>query len=232
METEAIQAYESKGIKLLDSAKDIVIINQSTREYAVEFTAGARRAIKAIEDEFRPDIDKAHTLHKDLLARLKKLTSPFKEAKAIVDAEISRDYMEQEQMRREKERQARVKADAERKRQEDALTKQAEEAIKEGDVETAEALVDSKVITAPIVPVAKVEQTIRTTAGQATVRKDIKVELVNKKAVIEAVANGAFPSTFLTVDMGVVKRYAKTAGLTFMQGFHITETAIVSGRAK
>ena len=230
METEAIQTYERNGAELLDHANGIIIINQSTREYAVEFTAGARRVIKNIEAEFRPDIDKAHALHKDLLARLKKLTIPFKAAQRIVDSEIQRDYLEQEKIRREKERKVQEKVDAERKVQEAALAKQAEEAIKDGDMETAEALLDSEVVTAPIVPVMEVEQTTRTVAGSATVRKDIKVELVDKRVVIKAVANGELPDTLLTIDMGVAKRYAKVEGLKLLRGFRITETAVVSGR--
>lgn len=230
METKAIQKYEVQGVELLEHAKSIIIVDDTTRELAVEFTSNARKAVRAIEEEFRPDIDTAHQLHRDLLARLKKLILPFTEARVTVDKEIGRDYMERERVQREEERKAQVKADAERKRQEDALAKQAEEAIKEGDMEEAEALLDSEVITAPIVPVAKVEQTAKSDAGSTTVRKDIKVELVAKDLVIAAVHSDILPMTFLNVDMGVVKRFAKASGLTDMPGFRITEIAIVAGR--
>ena len=230
METKAIQKYEEQGTDLLTHAESICIVDSITRELAVEFTNNARKAIKAIEVEFRPDIEKAHALHKDLLARLHKLTDPFKKARHVVDGEISRDYMEQERIRRELEREAQLEADAERKRQEEVLAKQAEEAIKEGDMETAEVLLDSEVVTAPIVPVMEVDKTVRSEAGSATMRKDVKVELVDKGVVITAVFDGKLPDTLLTVDFGVAKRYAKAGGLKSMPGFRITETATVSGR--
>lgn len=232
METKVIQKYEAQGVELLEHAKSICIVDDTTRELAAEFTTKARGAIKAIEEEFRPDIDKAHTLHKDLLARLKKLTLPFKEAKSIVDGEISRDYLEQERIQREVQRKADLEAEAERKRQEEARTKEINEAIDVDDMELAEALVDSEVVTTPIIPVAQVDKTTKSEAGSATVRKDIKVEVTNKRMVIRAVLDGLLPDTFITFDLGVAKRYAKASGLKSMPGFRITETAIVSGRVR
>ena len=230
METKVIQKYEAQGSELLIHAESIVIVDDTTRELAVEFTSNARKAIKAIEAEFRPDIDKAHQLHRDLLARLKMLSDPFKRAKTIVDAKISLDYLEQEKIRREAERKAELEAAAERKRQEEARAKEINEAIEVDDMELAEALVESEVVTAPIVPVAKMEQTTRTAAGSTTVKKDIKVELLSTADVIEAVFKGKLPDIVLSVDMGSAKRYFKAGGIMTAPGFRITETAVVSGR--
>jgi hypothetical protein len=58
------------------------------------------------------------------------------------------------------------------------------------------------------------------------------VELVDKQAVITAVGDGKLPDTILDVNLGVAKRYAKASGLTQMQGFRISETAVVSGRTR
>lgn len=230
METKVIQKYEAQGVELLEHAESICIVDDTTRELAVEFTSNARKAIKVIEEEFRPDIDKAHTLHKDLLARMKKLIYPFYTARGIVDEEISRDFLEQEKIRREEERKAQIKADAERKRQEEAQQEEAENLIESGELFAAEAVLDSEVVTAPTIPVAQVDKTVKSEAGSATVRKDIKVELVNKRDVIVAILDDKLPLTFLTVDMGIVKRYAKTTGNCILPGFRITEVAIVAGR--
>ncbi len=230
METKVIQKFEAQGVELLEHAKSIMIVDDTTRELAVEFTSNTRKAIKAIEEEFRPDVDKAHTLHKDLLSRLRTLKLPFEEARSIVDGEISRDYLEQEKVKREEERQAQIEADAERKRQEEAQQEEAEELIADGNMEEAEAVLDSEVVTAPVVPVAQVDKTVKSGAGSATVRKDIKVEVVKKFQVICAVRNGDLPETLLDVNIGAAKRYAKASGLTAMPGFRITDTAIVSGR--
>ncbi len=230
METKAIQKYEAQGVELLEHAKSIMIVDDTTRELAVEFTSNARKAIKGIEGEFRPDIDKAHTLHKDLLARLLKLILPFQAAQAIVDKEIARDYLEQKKVRDMAETAACLKAATERIVQEAEIEEEVGALIGSGDMAEAEALLDSEVVTAPIVPVAQVDKTVKSGAGSATVRKDIKVELVSKADVIIAVSEHTLPDTLLDVNMGVAKRYAKTSGLSIMPGFNITETAIVSGR--
>jgi len=232
METKAIQQYEAQGVELLEHAESICIVDSTTRELAVEFTNNARKAVKTIEAEFRPDIDKAHQLHKGLLDRLKKLIAPFKRAQGVVDQEISRDWREQEIIRKEAERVALVKVEAERKAQEDALSKEAEKFIDDGDMERAEVLLDAEVVVNPIVPVPQTQKTVKSEAGSATVRKDIKVEVVDKGAVILAVSNSDLPDTLLIVDTGAAKRYAKASGLTSMPGFRITETAIVSGRVR
>ena len=231
METKAIQVYEAQGDELLTHAEGIVIVDDTTRELAVEFVSNTRKAVKAIEAELGPDISAANKLHKDLLARLKKLLSPFKTAQQIVDKEIGRDYLVQENERREKERVAQEKADKEREAQEAQLAKEAEEFIAEGDLDAAEELLGCDVVVNPEVPVEEVKQTVKTGAGSATVRKDIKVELVDKRAALAAVVNGDLPESLVDVNMGAAKRYAKAAELAVMPGFRITETTVVSGRA-
>ncbi len=234
METKAIQAYQERANGVVVHAGSICIVGDTTRELAVEFTANVRKAIKAIEKEFRPDIDTAHQLHKDLLARLNKLTAPFKEARHIVDKEIGRDYLEQAKIQREKERVAQAKVDEEKRRQEVQLAKEAEECIADGDMEGAEALLDSEVVVNPDVPVADVQQTVRTVSGSSTVRKDIKVEVVCVNTVLAAILDKKLPSAFVSIDLGVAKRYAKANELTDlgMCGFRITETVVVAGRTQ
>ncbi len=232
MQTEAIAAYEAEGNSIIDYAKSIMIVDETTRELATEFTTKARQAIKAIRAEFGPDITHAHQLHKDLLARQKKLIAPFEGAKCIVDAEIGRDFMEREKARRDAEWKAQAKVDTERRVQEAALAAEAEKLIGEGRLEDAEELVDVEVAVAPVLPTPEVRKTIQSDAGSATVRKDIVVEVADKMAVIEAVVKRELPVTLLTVDLGSAKRYAKASRLTKMPGFRITERAVVSGRAR
>lgn len=235
METETLQKWEEQGLSLIEAARSITINEQGTRKEAAEFTMNARRTIKLIEDEFKPDIKVAHDLHKSLLLRMNTLAQRFKVGKAIVDKEISRYYLEQERIRKENERVAREKADAERKAAEEAREKEFDEACKTKDYEKASDIIDEDIIAAEILeetiaPSPPVEKTTRTAAGTATVRKDIKIELVNKNDVVIAVFEGLLPDGLLTVDMSYAKKYAKLNKLSTMPGFNITEIGVVSGR--
>ncbi len=231
MESKAIQKYEQRGTELIEQAKSIMIVDDTTRELATEFSSNTRLAIKAIEAEFRPDIDRAHQLHKDLLARMKKLCEPFKQAQSIVDDEIKLDYLERERTRREEERQVMIQAEAERKKQEEEQRQEAEQLIADGELEEAEAVLDAEVVTAPIIPVEKVDKTLKSNAGSITARTDIQVELIDKRVVLIEVFEGRLPDTLVDVNMGAAKRYAKASGMD-MPGFRITETAVISGRVR
>jgi len=232
MESKAIQKYEHQGVELIEQAESIMIVDDVTRELATEFSSNTRAAVKAIEAEFRPDIDTAHQLHKDLLARMKKLCEPFKQARLIVDGEIKRDYLERERVQREEARAAAIKAEAERIRQEDEQGRIAEKLIEDGELEEAEAVLDAEVVTAPIIPVAKVDKTSKSNAGSITARTDILVEVVDKMVVLTSVFDGKLPDTLVDVNVGAAKRYAKASGLKEMPGFRITETAVISGRGR
>lgn len=235
MSLTALQGYETQGSSIITHAEHIMIVDDTTRELAAEFTTKARQAIKAIKAEFGSDIASAHKLHKDLLARQKKLIAPFEAARVIVDREISRDYLEREGARQEEERKVWERAIAVKAAQDDALAAEAQKLIEDERFEDAEALVDTEIVVAPILPVADVQKTMTSTTGSATVRKDIKVEVVDKVAVIEAVVKRVLPFGLISVDMAAAKKYAKCSGLDDipeMPGFRVTETAIVSGRVR
>jgi len=232
MNSNVIQKFEQRGTTLITKADAITITDDDSRAFATEFSVGVRRAIRDIEGEFKPDIDQAHKLHKSLLARLNSLCAPFKDAKVIVDGEIKRDYLERARIQQEEERRAEVAAAAERKRQEDEQRAEAEEAIEEGDLETAEAILDSDVVVAPAIPVAQVNRTTHTISGAALVKSSIKVEIISPIAVIKQVAQGKLPLPLIKFDLGALKRYVKANGLedTTIPGVRITKDAIVSGR--
>lgn len=232
MQSEAIQRYETQSSAIIEEARAIVIVDDTTRELASEFSSRARAAIKAIDEEFKPDIAQAHALHKSLLDRVKALKAPFEKAQQIVDGLIRQDYLDREAERRRKEREAQELADAERKRQEDELAAETAEALESGDVEKAQELAETRVAVAPAIPIAPVTKSVASAFGTTTVKKDIKVEVVDKKAIIKAVADGDLPDTLLTVDLGMAKRYAKAANRETMPGFSITEDAVISGRVR
>jgi len=214
----------------LTQAKSIMIVDDMSRELASEFSTSVRKAIKVIEEEFKPDIEKAHQLHKGLLDRMKKLCAPFRAAQIIVDDEIRRDWREREEERREEERREAAMVAAERKRQEAALAQASTAALEKGDLEEARALADSQIAIAAPIPAPTLSHTVKSAAGSTTVRKDIEVVVVDKGRLIAAVASGLLPDLLLVADVGAAKRYVKANGLTGLPGCEVRATAIVSGR--
>lgn len=232
MNEQAVAVYEKRGQGFLEQARDLMIVDDVTRGIASEATTELRKVIKAIEAEFRPDVEKAHELHKNLLDRMKRLQEPFRQAQAIIDREIRRDFLEQEEARRKAEQEAREKAEKERKEQEAAQLREAESRIADGDVDKAEEILSSEIRTMPIMPVAEPQRTVKTAGGTTTVRKDISVQVADKAEVVKAVAKGELPMTLVEVNVAEAKRYAKAAGLMAMPGFVVSEDAIVSGRTR
>lgn len=232
MEATAIQKYETRGQQLIKEAQSIMIVDDVTRELASEFSSNARKAVKVIEAEFKPDIEQAHKLHKGLLDRMKRLVQPFKDAQAAVDGEIKRDYLEREAQRRKEEREAQWEAAREQRVQEAALAAEVAARLERGDMEGAEELADVEVVVAPPIPMAPVRQTTQSDFGSTTVRKDILVEVVDKVQVIQAIAAGNLPDALVDVNLGMAKRYVRATGKTAMPGFRITETAVVAGRVR
>jgi len=230
METKAIKKYEAQAVSLLEQAQALTITDEVSRNEAATFSANARKAVKAIDAEFRPEIDQAHVLHKSLLDRVKKLQAPFKQVQAVVDTEIKRDWLEQEKARREAQRKADLAAEAERLRQEEEAKSDLDELIEAGDMEGTQALLESEVVVVPVAPTPKVEQTVRTEAGSITMRKDIEVSVSDKMAVVRAVASGQLPDILLDVNVGAAKKYAKATGKMVLPGFRVAETVVTSGR--
>jgi hypothetical protein len=140
---------------------------------------------KRITEFFRPDIDKAHELHKSLLAKMKQVDS----APAQVESKFR--SMISDWLRRERERVAAKQ----RQLDEEARKKALAEAKKEGDAKTAKAIETGKIAVvserAPE-PVAKVEG--------VTTREYFSAEVIDLMALVKAVAAGKAPLEYLTAN--------------------------------
>lgn len=230
MKENTVTKYEKEGNTLLVQAKQLVITDEHSRSSAAEFTMRARQVVKTIEDEFRPDVAAANDLHKRLLARMKKLQSPFLQAQKIVDEEIRRDYLLQEEMRREQERARREAEAAARRAEEEARNAEIEKQVDSGEFDKARELAEEQLPEIVTAPVPAAEKTIRTEAGSTTVRKDILVELTDKELAVDSVAAGILPLTVVDFRLSLVKAFVRSTGTMEIPGFTIKETAVISGR--
>jgi hypothetical protein len=231
---EQVEHYEHAGAALVSQAQAIKIVDQVTREQAAAFSVNAAKAVKTIEAEFDGDKKMAYTLWKSIGDRITRLCDPFRTAKQIVDREISRDWQEQEAIRRKAEQKAREEA-AERERKErERLAKLAEKQMERGAFGKAEETIqriDEVFVPAVMPAMPEPVKTTKSAAGATTVVEDIEVEVVDPMAFFKAVAAGTLPQHLADVKVGEVKRYAKATKAASLPGIRITKTSRVSTRA-
>ncbi|MDD4984382.1 MAG: hypothetical protein PHQ43_01135 [Dehalococcoidales bacterium] len=230
MKETMVQKYEKQGNEIIEQAKALRITDDESREQASEFAIATRTAVKLIEEEFRPDIQHAHELHKSLLDRCKRLQQPFNQAKRIVDGAIAADWQARELEKKKKERDAEIAAESERKRQEEELKREVDEAIESGDVELVESLLESEVVVAPTEVVKEVDKSVRSSVGTTTVRYDIAVTVQDKVTLLKAIVEDKVPDTLVDVNMGMAKKYAKASGKRYIPGLVVKDVPVVSGR--
>ncbi len=228
MTTDNVQVYEEQGGAVLVEAQGIHITDAASRATAAEFGIRTRRAVRAVEEELKPAIGKAYSLHKDLVAQMKRLIAPFKSAQLVVDAEIVRDHGEQERLARvEARRVAEEEAEQERVR----LEAEALVLVVEDDTDAAvEVLEQAEAVVPMQVAPAPVAKTTHTALGTVTTRKVLTVECTDKAAVVRAVAAGTMPLDFIIINAAVAKRHIIAGNLTQLAGFDIGEKVVVAGR--
>ena len=89
MTTEnSIEPLEKEVVTVVDVAKKLVIRNDADKEGVMLMGRDWKARIKFAEDFFRPDIQKAHELHKSLTGKLKSIIDPYKQAIQTVKTSI------------------------------------------------------------------------------------------------------------------------------------------------
>ena len=232
MDIAKIEHYESDGRDITRQAVSCQIVDAESRAAAIALATEITRRIKIVETEFEDDKKRSYDLWKSICNRITKLVEPYKSAKALVDAEISRDWQVQERLRREAEAKARAEAAEAEKRERERLEKEAAARLEEGKIEEAEAALDEsdRVFVPVVAPPAEAPKTQRSAGGSVTMVTDISVEVVNPMALIKAVADGKLPIHFVSFGMGEIKKYVKATGVTSLPGVRIEQIARTSTR--
>lgn len=160
---------ESRALTISEQAKAVVITNTETYEKAGIFFKEIKGMMKEVADTFDPIIEKAHSAHKEALAKKAKYYAPLDKASKDVKRLMSDYDMEEERKRRlEEDRLRKIAEDAEKARLEqerkEAEERQLQEAIAAeaaGDTKVAEAILEAPVyvpepefVPAPVVPKA------------------------------------------------------------------------------
>ncbi len=209
-ETEA----RSVAIALPDQALAVKVTDYATKEAANTFFLDCRRARKVIATFYDPKIEEwkaAKKLADDnrakMVAEKTAAEAPIVEAEGIVNREIMRFDAENRKRREEEQRIAEEKAKKER---DEAALRAAAEAEAAGEKEEAAAIIQEAIATPIFVPAPPPPPKL---AGSAEVTI-WKMEVVDLKALVLAVASGKAPLTYLqanTVAIGATVRAQKTS---------------------
>ena len=181
-----------------------------------DFLTVVRSVRKKITEFFRDDIDKAHALHKSLLAKMKQVDERPAKAEEVCRRMLG-DWQDRENARIREEQ---------RKLDEQAKAQAIADAKKEGDkklaaqIERGTVAVASSVVAAPV---AKVE-------GVST-RDDWKAEVVDKLTFIKAVATGTQPLDWLEIEIGAISKVMQaTKGQMQIPGIRAVRKTVVIHR--
>jgi hypothetical protein len=190
------------ALPIPDQAKALKIVDDATLKAGNELLLNIKDLRKKIQDTFRPICEAAHDAHRRAVAAQKDAEAPLIEAEGIVKPAISRYVAEEDRKRREAEEAARKEAD--RIAQEEALKAAvaAEEAGATPEEVNAIAETPAFIPVVPPPPAPKL--------SGVSIRKVAKFEVVNFRALVQAVAAGQVPIEALQPNDTVIGQQARS----------------------
>ena len=142
------QTLEERALTYPEQARALTINNSADYLAAGEFVKSVDALAKEVEASFKPGIQKAHDLHKSLIAERDRHLKPLTEAKTTTKRLMVSYDQAQEQKRREEE--ARLREEA-RRIEEEAKLAAALEAEAAGELAEADAIMQEEVYVPPVI---------------------------------------------------------------------------------
>ena len=190
---------------IISECEALEIRGQSDVEKSVELERELKDNKRAIEDGFKPIVEEAHRVHRELTAKRSAFLKPVEDALALVQKKRNTYIAEQERIRREQEA-ARLKAQKEAEEAE--RIRQAELAEMNGDTKGAEAILSEQTtIHVPAAPMFEADTQAKT---EGLVTKMVYSAACNDQmALVKAIAGGRTDLLYLlTVDQSALNKLA------------------------
>lgn len=149
-QAQALEKFKARAPLIISDARAISVSSPETKQAAALMRQDIRAAMDLLEALKRPEINRAHQMHKQSLAELTSLLAPWKTADEILKK--SQDAYEL-QLRREREEAARRIEEEMRRAREAALRKEMEAAEKTENVEQILEVVTRQEAPLPSIPV-------------------------------------------------------------------------------
>ena len=219
---------EMETLTLYEQATSLTISDPATYAAAGEVGKSLKALEKKITEYFEPLRVAAKANYDAVLKKKNDELAPVQEAMDVVRKTMNTYAQEQERIRQEAERKARMKAEEAARKERERLLAQAEKAIDKGKDEKAEELLDRAelVCAAPVTVAPAVDKTIHTASGNITQVREIRVDVVDMVAFVKELCAsnpGAIPS-ILKIGDGPLKSFIKANGIEKYSGLRIEKT--------
>lgn len=220
---------EQKTLSLYEQATNLTINDQQTYAAAGEVGKALKSLEKEITDYFAPMKKAAHDAHKAITKKESDELAPVKEAMDVVRKTMNTYIQEQERIRQEAERKARIEAEEAARKERERLEAQALKAMEKGKDEKAEALIDQAeaVYAEPVTVAPVIDKTVRTESGNITQSKELQITVTDVKAFIAELVKRNVAPTMIEVKAGPLKAWCKANAIESFPGLHINQTVSV-----
>lgn len=222
-------ALEAKCLTLYEQATALTICDQASYAAAGEVGKALKALEKEITDYFEPLRVAAKANYDTVLDKKKTELAPVQEAMDIVRKTMNVYIQEQERIRKEAERKARIAAEEEARKERERLEKQALAAMGKGKDEKAESLMEKAemIYAAPATVAPVVEKTVHTAAGNITQAKELQITVTDVKSFIAELVKRNVAPTMIDIKSGPLKAWVKANAIESFPGLHINQTVSV-----
>jgi hypothetical protein len=196
------ESVAALALPIHDQAKALSIVDLESLKRGNELLLNIKDIRKQIADTFDPLAAKAHEAHKAILAEKKKAEAPLIEAEGIVKPAIARFMAEEERKRREEE--ARLAEIARKQAEEMALAAAIEAEEAGAPPEEVDAIAAAPVFVPTVAPPPPPK------LSGVSIRKVVKFEVTDLRALVKAVAAGQVPIEALQPNDVVIGAQARS----------------------
>lgn len=201
----AEQELRTTGEGLAEQATALRVVDEPTFQRAGVMLRMIKDYLARVGEVLNPIIQAAHKAHQEALGQKKKLEGPALEAERVLKASMGAYQVEQEHLAR----QAEALASAERQRlEEEAKLQAALEAEARGDGQGAERILEAPTPPVPIIVPAAVTPPPPKAEG-VSFRTNYRAEVVDLKALVQAVAQGQAALAYLEPNLPALNQAAR-----------------------
>jgi len=217
----------TEAVSIAARAAALEVKDEASMRAAAELLLGAKALISKVKEFFEPMKRSAHEAHQAVCARERESLEDPLAVERITKAKLATYEQEQEKIR---DAERRRREQEERAKEVDRLLAEAVDLEAAGDKDEAAAIVTRAIEDPPPAPLVTVEKPI--VAG-VSYRTAFEVEVVDKKALVAAIAAGKCSLAAVDVNVAFLKAQARALGSEFkLPGVVVRTGKVVSARGK